>query len=53
MAGGEPLYLFWLRRDEGTTPATPFAVVAIGFKPANGEAEQRAFSLVQALVNPE
>ena len=52
MAAGEPLYLFWLRRDDGTTPATPFAVVAIGFKPANGEAEHRAFSLVQALVKP-
>jgi diguanylate cyclase (GGDEF)-like protein len=52
MAAGEPLYLFWLRRDEGTSPARPFAVVAIGFKPANGDAEQRAFSLVQALVKP-
>jgi diguanylate cyclase (GGDEF)-like protein len=51
-AGGEPIYLFWLRRDDGTAPATPFAVVAIGFKPANGDAEQRAFSLVQALVKP-
>jgi diguanylate cyclase (GGDEF)-like protein len=52
MAAGAPMYLFWLRRDDGSSPATPFAVVAIGFKPANGDAEQRAFSLVQALVKP-
>jgi diguanylate cyclase (GGDEF)-like protein len=52
MAGSEPTYLFWLRRDDGTVPATPFAVVAITFKPASGDAEQRAFSLVQALVKP-
>ncbi|MGC2460666.1 MAG: bifunctional diguanylate cyclase/phosphodiesterase [Steroidobacteraceae bacterium] len=52
MAGAEPIYMFWLRRDDGAVPATPFAVVAICFKPANGEAEQRAFSFVQALVKP-
>jgi diguanylate cyclase (GGDEF)-like protein len=52
MAGSEPTYLFWLRRDDGGSPATPFAVVAICLKPASGEAEQRAFSLVQALVRP-
>ncbi len=51
MAGNEPSYLFWLRRDDGADP-TPFAVVAICFKPGNGEAEQRGFSLVQALVKP-
>ena len=52
MAGSEPIYMFWLRRDDGAVPATPFAVVAICFKPANGEAEQRAFSFVQGLVKP-
>ena len=52
MAGAEPTYIFWLRRDDGAVPATPFAVVAICVKPANGEAEQRAFSFVQALVKP-
>ena len=52
MAAGAPTYLFWLRRDDASSPATPFAVVAITFKPANGDAEQRAFSLVQALVKP-
>jgi diguanylate cyclase (GGDEF)-like protein len=53
-AGGEPIYLFWLRRDESASPTTTttLAVVAIGFRPANGDAEQRAFSLVQALVKP-
>ncbi|MFI4868920.1 MAG: EAL domain-containing protein [Steroidobacterales bacterium] len=52
MSGTEPTCLFWLRRDGGTLPATPFAVVAICFKPGNAEAEQRGFSLVQALVKP-
>src|SRR5580658_2089709 len=50
---GEPVYLFWLRRDDGTLPATPFAVVALNFRPGNSEAgEQRSFSFVQALVKP-
>jgi len=52
MAGAEPTYIFWLRRDDCGVPATPFAVVAICVKPANSEAEQRAFSFVQALVKP-
>ena len=51
MAGSEPTYLFWLRRDDGA-PSTPFAVVAICFKPGNGDAELRAFSFVQQLVKP-
>ncbi|HEY1726361.1 MAG TPA: bifunctional diguanylate cyclase/phosphodiesterase [Steroidobacteraceae bacterium] len=51
MAGSEPTYLFWLRRDDGATPA-PFAVVAICFKPGNGESDLRAFSFVHALVKP-
>jgi hypothetical protein len=33
-------------------PATPFAVVAISFKPGNADADLRAFSFVQALVSP-
>jgi diguanylate cyclase (GGDEF)-like protein len=51
MAGGEPVYLFWLRRDDGSRP-TPFAVVALNFRPGNGENEQRSFSFVQGLVKP-
>ena len=38
MAGSEPTYLFWLRRDDGAPVSTPFAVVAICFKPGNGDA---------------
>jgi diguanylate cyclase (GGDEF)-like protein len=52
MAGGEPTYLFWLRRDDGVLPSTPFAVVAICFKPGNADADLRAFSFVQQLVKP-
>jgi diguanylate cyclase (GGDEF)-like protein len=52
MAGSEPTYLFWLRRDEATSPATAFAVVAICFKPGNGDADQRAFTFIQQLVKP-
>jgi diguanylate cyclase (GGDEF)-like protein len=51
MAGSEPTYLFWLRRDDADPP-TPFAVVAICFKPGNADADLRAFSFVQALVRP-
>jgi hypothetical protein len=50
MAGDEPTYLFWLRRDDGAEPAKPFAVVAISFKPGNADADLRAFSFVHALV---
>jgi|HubBroStandDraft_4_1064222.scaffolds.fasta_scaffold40358_1 diguanylate cyclase (GGDEF)-like protein len=50
-AGGEPIYLFWLRRD-GSQPATPFAVVALNFRSGNGDGEQRSFSFVQSLVKP-
>jgi diguanylate cyclase (GGDEF)-like protein len=49
---GEPLYLFWLRRDDGALPARPFAVVALNFRSGNADAEQRSFSFVQALVKP-
>ena len=52
MAGSEPTYLFWLRRDDGADPPTPFAVVAICFKPGNADADLRAFSFVHALVKP-
>jgi diguanylate cyclase (GGDEF)-like protein len=52
LAGSEPTYLFWLRRDDGATPPTPFAVVAICFKPGSGDAEQRGFAFVQQLVKP-
>ncbi|MFI4867649.1 MAG: putative bifunctional diguanylate cyclase/phosphodiesterase [Steroidobacterales bacterium] len=52
MAGSEPSYLFWLRRDDGAEPPTPFAVVAIGFRPGNADADLRAFSFVHALVKP-
>jgi diguanylate cyclase (GGDEF)-like protein len=51
-AGGEPVYLFWLRRDGGSRPATPFAVVALNFRPGSAENEQRPFSFVHALVKP-
>jgi diguanylate cyclase (GGDEF)-like protein len=52
LARGEPIYLFWLRRDGGSTPATPFAVVTLNFRAGNSEGEQRSFSFVQALVKP-
>ena len=52
MAGSEPTYLFWLRRDDGAEPSTPFAVVAICFKPGNADADLRAFSFVHSLVRP-
>jgi diguanylate cyclase (GGDEF)-like protein len=52
MVRGEPVYFFWLRRDDGSIPSTPFAVVAIGFRQSNNENEQRSFSFVQALVKP-
>jgi diguanylate cyclase (GGDEF)-like protein len=50
LADGEPTYLFWLRRDDGADPPTPFAVVAICFKPGNADADLRVFSFVHALV---
>jgi hypothetical protein len=49
---GEPVYLFWLRRDDGALPARPFAVVALNFRAGNADVEQRSFSFVQALVKP-
>jgi diguanylate cyclase (GGDEF)-like protein len=52
MAGAEPTYLFWLRRDDAAESAAPFAVVAISFKPGNADADLRPFSFVQALVKP-
>jgi hypothetical protein len=39
----EPTYLFWLRRDDATESAAPFAVVAISFKPGNADADLRRF----------
>jgi diguanylate cyclase (GGDEF)-like protein len=50
LAGDEPTYLFWLRRDDGADPPTPFAVVAICLKPGNADADLRVFSFVHALV---
>ncbi|HXL97449.1 MAG TPA: bifunctional diguanylate cyclase/phosphodiesterase [Steroidobacteraceae bacterium] len=50
MAGSEPTYLFWLRHDDGADTPTPFAVVAICFKPGNADADLRAFSFVHSLV---
>jgi len=50
MAGSEPAYLFWLRRDDGADPPTPFAVVAICLKPGNADADLRPFSFVHSLV---
>jgi diguanylate cyclase (GGDEF)-like protein len=52
LADSEPTYLFWLRRDDAAEPATPFAVVAISFRPGNADADLRAFSFVHALVKP-
>ena len=52
VAGHEQAYLFWLRRDDGVPSAAPFAVVAIGCRPGNGEADRRAFSFVHSLVRP-
>jgi diguanylate cyclase (GGDEF)-like protein len=52
VAQGEPVYLFWLRRDDGAMPAKPFAVVAINFRSGNAESEQRSFAFVQGLVRP-
>ncbi len=47
-----PIYLFWLRRDDGAQPATPFAVVAISLRGATADTEQRSFSFVQSMVRP-
>jgi diguanylate cyclase (GGDEF)-like protein len=52
MARGEPIYLFWLRRDHGSEPERPFALVAVNFRPGNAESEQRSFGFVQGLVKP-
>jgi diguanylate cyclase (GGDEF)-like protein len=48
---GDPVYLFWLRRDDAAAGEVPFATVAVSFKPGN-EQEPRPFSRVQALVRP-
>jgi diguanylate cyclase (GGDEF)-like protein len=48
--GGEPAYLFWLRRDDSLSDLKPFALVAIICRAAEGE--QRSFSFVQSLVRP-
>jgi diguanylate cyclase (GGDEF)-like protein len=52
MVRGEPVYFFWLRRDDGSMPPTPFAVVAISLRHSSNEHEQRSFSFVQAMVKP-
>lgn len=46
---GEPLYVFWLRRDGEEHEV--FAVVAVRCR-AGTEAEQRQFSYIHALVRP-
>ena len=45
-------YLFWLRRDDGRPDADAVRGGRDRLQAGNGEAEQRAFSLVQALVKP-
>lgn len=58
MAGTEPTYIFWLRRDDEALDVPPFALIAISFRHSNangaaqGEAEVRTFSFVHALVKP-
>jgi diguanylate cyclase (GGDEF)-like protein len=49
-ANGEPVYLIWLRRDDVAAPVKPFAVIAISFRPSDGDA--RAFSFVHGLIKP-
>ena len=51
MAGQEPVYLFWLRRDDGMPNATPFAIVVLGTR-GGADTERRAFSFVYAMVKP-
>jgi diguanylate cyclase (GGDEF)-like protein len=50
MAGNEPVYLFWLMRDEASD-TTPLVVVSIGFRPSS-DGEQRSFAFVHGLVKP-
>ncbi len=54
LAGTDPTFLFWLRRDDRAADAKPFAVVAIALRHNHGkaESEQRSFECVQSLVKP-
>ena len=51
LRGDEPVYLFWLRRDDAPLGSGPFAVLAMMSKPGTG-AEQRPFALVHGLLRP-
>jgi diguanylate cyclase (GGDEF)-like protein len=51
LRGDEPLYFFWLRRDDVLMDAQPFAVVAILCRPGL-QVDRRPFDLVQALLRP-
>ena len=51
LRGDEPVYLFWLRRDDAPLGSGPFAVLAMMSKPGT-DAEQRPFALVHGLLRP-
>ncbi len=48
MLGGQPAYLFWLRRDDNSL----LAVVAVLTRPAASETESRSFSFAHSLLRP-
>ncbi len=48
MLGGQPAYLFWLRRDDNSL----LAVVAVLTRPAANETESRSFSFAHSLLRP-
>jgi diguanylate cyclase (GGDEF)-like protein len=51
LRGDEPLYFFWLRRDDAPVDAGPFAVLVVSCRPGP-EADQRSFALVHGLLRP-
>jgi len=52
LAGTDPAFLFWLRRDDHPDEPAPFAIVAVGFRLGSAESEQRSFAFVHGMVRP-
>jgi diguanylate cyclase (GGDEF)-like protein len=51
LRGEEPLYFFWLRRDDALLDAGPFAVLVV-FGRRGSESEHRTFAFVQGVLRP-
>ena len=51
LRGEEPVYFFWLRRDDAPLDAGPFAVLAVAGR-RGSESEHRTFSYVHGLLRP-